>query len=252
MPVSYEVNPPKIDQNQKLVGNEVETILNKLLQRISEIKNYCKGIHITDSVLGIPRVPPITTSSFVRNQDHNLDITVSMRVIDKTITSITDLVNDAIVQNLNGILVLKGDVPVNSTVKNSTLIPSQVVKHCNELGFGKKIDLFLSLPSNLNFNKIQKKIDAEPKGFITQVIHSIDQVSRIVDALKPQGFKIIPIIMIPSEKNSKSAEFLKLDWSNYQDNVIDFVNEIHNIAGEVLVTSPNDFQKGKEILRQLS
>ena len=48
MPVSYEVNPPKIDQNQKLVGNEVETILNKLLQRISEIKNYCKGIHITD------------------------------------------------------------------------------------------------------------------------------------------------------------------------------------------------------------
>ena len=194
----------------------------------------------------------MTTSSFVRNQDHNLDITVSMRVIDKTITSITDLVNDAIVQNLNGVLVLKGDVPVNSTAKNSTLIPSQVVKHCNELGFGKKIDLFLSLPSNLNFNKIQKKIDAEPKGFITQVIHSIDQVSRIVDALKPQGFKIIPIIMIPSEKNSKSAEFLKLDWSNYQDNVIDFINEIHNVAGEVLVTSPNDFQKGKEILRQLS
>jgi len=252
MPVSYEVNPPKIDQNQKLIGNEVETKLNKLLLRISEIKNYCKGIHVTDSVLGISRVPPITTSSFVRNQNHNLDITVSMRVVDKTITSITDLVNDAIVQNLNGVLVLKGDVPTNSTTRDSGLVPSQVVKHCNELGFGKKIDLFLSLPSNLNFNKIQKKIDAEPKGFITQVIHSIDQVSRIVDALKPQGFKIIPIIMIPSEKNSKSAQFLKLDWSNYQDNVIDFINEIHNIAGEVLVTSPNDFQKGKEILRQLS
>ena len=63
-----------------------------------------------------------------------------MRVIDKTITSITDLVNDAIVQNLNGVLVLKGDVPTNSTTKDSELIPSQVVKHCNELGFGKKID----------------------------------------------------------------------------------------------------------------
>jgi len=223
MPISYEVNPPKIDQNQKLAGNEVKTILNKLLQRISEIKNHCKGIHVTDSVLGIPRVPPITTSSFVRNQDHNLDITVSMRIIDKTITSITDLVNDAIVQNLNGVLVLKGDPPMYSTTKNSTLIPSQVVKHFNELGFGKKIDFFLSLPSNPDFNKIQKKIDAEPKGFITQVIHSVDQVSRIVDTLTPQGFKIIPIIMIPSEKNSKSAEFLKLDWSNYQDNVIDFI-----------------------------
>jgi len=174
-----------------------------------------------------------------------------MRVIDKTITSITDLVNDAIVQNLNGVLVLKGDPAAHSTAKNSALVPSQVVKHFNELGFGKKIDFFLSLPSNPNFNKIQKKIDAEPKGFITQVIHSTDQVSRIVDTLKPQGFRIIPIIMIPSEKNSKSAKFLKLDWSNYQDNVIGFINEIHNIAGEVLVTSPNDFQKGKDILKQL-
>ncbi len=251
MPVSYEVNPPKIDQNQKLAGNEVKTILNKLLQRISEIKNHCKGIHVTDSVLGIPRVPPITTSSFVRNQDHNLDITVSMRVIDKTITSITDLVNDAIVQNLNGVLVLKGDPPVHSTAKNSTLIPSQVVKHLKDSGFAEKIDLYLSLPSKPNFAKIQKKIDVKPKGFITQVIASEDQVTNIVDALKAHSFRIIPIVLFPSQKNLKSAEFLKLDWSNYKDNVLDFIKNVHNITADVLITSPNDFNGVRMTLRKL-
>ena len=49
------------------------------------------------------------------------------------------------------------------------------------MGFDKKIDLFLSLPSNPDFEKIQKKIDAEPTGFITQVIHSVEQVSKISD-----------------------------------------------------------------------
>ena len=93
------------------------------------------------------------------------------------------------------------------------------MKYFKELGFDKKMDLYLSLPSNPNFNKIQKKIEAEPTGFITQVIQSIDEVSRIADNLKPKGFKIIPCVLLPSEKNAKSANLLELNWSEYQNSV---------------------------------
>ena len=113
------------------------------------------------------------------------------------------------------------------------------------------MDIFRSLPNNPDFNKIQKKIEAEPTGFITQVIHSIEEVSRISDKLKPDGFKIIPCVLLPSEKNAKSAQFLKLDWSDYKENTLDFINEIHEITGDVLITSPNDFTYAKEILSKL-
>ena len=158
--------------------------------------------------------------------------------------------SDAVTGGLNGVLVLKGD-PSKNEVKESGLIPSQTVKHFKELGFGKKIDLYLSLPSNPNFDKIQKKIDAEPTGFVTQVIHSIEEVSRIVDKLKPIGFRIIPCVLLPSEKNEKSAKFLNLDWSSYSDSAVDFVKKVNKIAGEVLITSPNDFAYAKEVLSKL-
>jgi homocysteine S-methyltransferase len=72
-----------------------------------------------------------------------------------------------------------------------------------------------------------------------------------VDNLKPKGFKIIPCVLLPSEKNAKSAQFLKLDWSEYKNTVEDFINQVHQMAGEVLITSPNDFNYAKEILAKL-
>jgi homocysteine S-methyltransferase len=125
------------------------------------------------------------------------------------------------------------------------------VKYFKELGFDKKMDLYLSLPSNPDFNKIQKKIDAEPTGFITQVIQSIDEVSRITDNLKSKGFRIIPCVLLPSEKNAKSAELLQLNWSEYKNSVQDFIKQVHQIAGDVLITSPNDFNFAREVLSSL-
>ncbi|MFB5645741.1 MAG: 5,10-methenyltetrahydrofolate synthetase, partial [Nitrosopumilaceae archaeon] len=99
-----------------------------------------------------------------------------------------------------------------------------------------------------NFEKIQKKIDAKPTGFITQVIGSEEQVSKIVNHLKPQGFMIIPILLYPSKKNQKSADFLKLDWSNYQNRFLDFVRKVHDLCEDVLITSPSDFSGVKKEL----
>ena len=99
--------------------------------------------------------------------------------------------------------------------------------------------------------KFKKKIDAKPRGFFTQVIHSKDQIEKIASRLKPNGFKIIPCLLIPSQNNLKSAEFLKIDWSNYKENVVGFINEIHSITDDILITSPNDFKGAHETLSKL-
>jgi len=250
MTLRYEINPPKITQNSNLSQEDTLKLLDKVKLRVSEISTLCDGVHFTDSVLGIPRISPITTGTLIRKSDQKIEITVSLRVRDKNLTTLRQLMDDAVSGRLNGVLILKGDASPNEQ-KDSGLISSSTVKYFKELGFDKKIDIFLSLPSNPNFDKIQKKIDAEPTGFITQVIHSADEVSRIVDTLKPSGFKIIPCVLLPSEKNVKSAQFLKLDWSEYKNSIEDFIKQVHQIAGEVLITSPNDFNYAKEILGKL-
>ena len=250
MTLRYEINPPKINLVSSLSNQEIQNTLNLVKKRVSEISHHCKGIHFTDSVLGFPRISPIRTGELIRTTNEEIKITASLRVRDKVLSTLEQLMNDAVSSRLNGVLILKGD-PSPYERKDSGLIPSQVVKYFKELGFGKKIDIFLSLPSNPNFDKIQKKIEAEPTGFITQVIHSAEQVSRIVDKLKPLGFRIIPCVLLPSEKNVKSAKFLNLDWSEYKDSPTDFIKQIHKIAGDVLLTSPNDFAYAKEILEKI-
>ena len=250
MTLRYEINPPKIIPGSNLSNENIIKLLDKVKHRVSEISISCDGIHFTDSVLGIPRISPVTTGKLIRKLNQKIEITVSLRVRDKNLTELAKLMEDADSGGLDGVLILKGDASPDEQ-KDSGLIPSQVVKHFKELGYDKKLDLFLSLPSKPDFNKIQKKIEAEPTGFITQVIHSIDEVIRIVDKLKPCGFKIIPCILLPSEKNKKSAKLLQLDWSEYKNSVEDFIREVHNIAGDVLITSPNDFNSAKEILGKL-
>ena len=250
MTLRYEINPPKITPASNLSPEESLRLLDKVKNRVSEISNLCDGLHFTDSVLGIPRISPVTTGDLIRKINQKIEITVSLRVRDKNINILTQLMEDAVSSGLNGVLILKGDAASNEQ-SDSGLIPSKTVKYFKELGFDKKLDLYLSLPSNPNFEKIHKKIEAEPTGFITQVVHSINEVTRIADNLKPKGFKIIPCVLLPSEKNSKSAELLQLNWSEYKNSVSDFVKQVHEIAGDVLITSPNDFNLAKKILGSL-
>jgi len=140
----------------------------------------------------------------------------------------------------------------NTNKDKTNLVSSQVVTALNDKGFGEKLELFLSIPATPNFTKIQKKINAKPKGFFTQVVSSKDMVQRITDFLKPSGFRIIPCLLLPSEKNSKSAEFLKIDWSDYKNNFLEFAHQIHDLAGDILISSPNDFKGAHEILSKLA
>ncbi len=250
MTIIYEINPPKVIQDTILSHDQLAGSIEKLKERAAKIGQVSDGIHLTDSVLGIPRVSPITAGFFIRNSNNKIRITASIRVRDRNLTSITQTICDAILLNLNGVLVLKGDSPpVGPT--DSGLVPSDVVKQFNEQGFAKRIDMYLSISSNPDFEKMHKKIEAQPKGFVTQVINSIDQVTRMVDKLKPQGFRIIPCVLISSEKNLKSAQMLKLDWSEYNKDLVGFVKQVDKIAGNVLISSPNDFAGALEFLHRL-
>ncbi|MGI0040733.1 MAG: 5,10-methenyltetrahydrofolate synthetase [Nitrosopumilaceae archaeon] len=251
MTITYEINPPKVIQDTILSHEELQESVNRLKERAFSIRNVCHSIHVTDSVLGIPRISPITIGALIRNSNDAIELSVSVRVRDRNLTSLTQSICDAILLNLNGVLILKGDPPPAGP-KDSKLVPSEVVKQFNEQGFGKKIDLFLSLPSNPDFAKIHKKIEAQPRGFVTQVVSSLEQITRIVDKLKPQGFRIIPCILLPSEKNARSAKMLNLDWINYSNDVVGFIKEAQRIAGDVLLSSPNDFKGAFETLKKLS
>ncbi len=250
MTIIYELNPPKVIQDTVLSQKELQESVDKFKSKSVMVSKVCSGIHVTDSVLGVPRISPITAGFFVKNANNKIKISASVRVRDRNHTSVTQTVCDAILLNLNGILIIKGDPPLTGP-KDSRLVPSEVVKQFNEQGFGKKIDLYLSISSKPNFEKIHKKIEAQPKGFVTQVISSIDQVTIIVDKLKPQGFTVIPCVLLASDLNQKSAKMLNLDWSGYSKNTVEFVKKVHKIAGNVLLSSPNDFKGALNVLENL-
>lgn len=250
MTIIYELNPPKVIQGRILSHSELQESVGKFKSKSVEIGQVCDSIHVTDSVLGIPRISPITAGFFIKNSNDKIKISASVRVRDRNHTSLTQTVCDAILLNLNGVLIVKGDPPPTGP-KDSRLVPSEVVKQFNEQGFGEKIDLYLSISGNPNFDKIHKKIEAQPRGFVTQVISSIDQVTKIVDKLKPQGFRIIPCILLASGLNQKSAQMLGLDWSGYSKNMAGFVKEVHKIAGDVLLSSPNDFRGALDVLHKI-
>lgn len=250
MAIRFEANPPRVIEDSKVSKDLLRHSFLKFEEKIKEISKYVDYIHITDSVLGIPRISPISVGAKVRSTNNSINMTTSLRVRDRNLTSITQFVSDATLLDFKGVLILKGDSPpVGPT--DSGIVPSDMIKYLNDVGFGKNIELYLSISNKPDFTKIQKKIDAEPFGFMTQVIHTKDEVIKLVDNLKPQGFKVIPIVLFPSEKNRKAADFLKLDWSGYGEDFKEFIKDVQKLAGEVLITSPGDYSGVKKFFETL-
>jgi len=242
MTIRYEANPPKI-----LPDININESILKFIERIKKISNKCDSIHITENVLGFQRVSPVEVGKIIKKEIPNLPITVSLRVRDKTEKEILEFVEKCITIGFSGILILMGD-PSQTGKEDSGQIPSAVINNLRKQGVDSKIDLYLSISNKPNFTKIGKKIQAKPKGFMTQVVQNIEQVQNLSDNLK--GFKIIPIILFPSEKNEKSAKFLNLDLASYSQTFDEFVKRVHEITEDVLITSPNDFKGLNEFLEK--
>ena len=82
MTIRYEINPPKT--------SDPTSRIELLDTRIERISNFCDGIHVTDSVLGVERISPLIIGAEIKQKYPQLNVTISLRVIDKTILQITD------------------------------------------------------------------------------------------------------------------------------------------------------------------
>ena len=244
MTIRYEANPPKI-----LPDADTNESILKFIDKIKMISKKCDAIHLTENVLGFQRVSPIEVGKIIRKEIPNLPITVSLRVRDKSEKEISEFVDNCIAIGFSGILVLMGD-PSQSGKQDSGQIPSTVVKKLREQGLDSKIDLYLSISNKPNFSKIGKKLESKPKGFMTQVIQNIEQVKILSNNLK--GFSVIPILLYPSPKNEKSAKFLNLDLASYSQEFEELLDKTQKITGDVLITSPSDFNGLNEFLEKLS
>jgi 5,10-methylenetetrahydrofolate reductase len=244
MTIRYEANPPKI-----LPDIDTDESITKFIERIKKISKKCDAIHLTENVLGFQRVSPIKIGEIIKKENPNLPITVSLRVRDKSEKEIFEFVEKCVSIGFSGVLVLMGD-PSQTGKQDSGMIPSATVKKLREQGLDSKIDLYLSISNKPNFSKIGKKLDANPKGFMTQVIQNIEQVQNLSNNLK--GFSIIPILLYPSSKNEKSAKFLNLDLMSYSEEFEELLKKTHEITGDVLITSPNDFTGLNEFLGKSS
>ena len=244
MTIRYEANPPKI-----LSGVDTDESVQKFVKRIQTVADKCDAIHLTENVLGHQRVSPIKVGEIIKREIPDLAITASLRVRDKNEDEISRFVEECIRINFSGILVLMGD-PSQTGKQDSGQIPSSVIKRLKDEGYDSKIDLYLSISNRPNLEKMQRKLETNPKGFITQVVQNIQQVRDLSENLKE--FKVIPIVLFPSKKNKRSAEFLKLDLDTYNKKFEEFVKDIHDITGDIIITSPNDFSGVNEFLERLS
>jgi 5,10-methylenetetrahydrofolate reductase len=251
MRIIYELNPPKIVKEDYFDLLRLNQEMQCLIGRASSLNGFVDGIHLTDSVLGMPRVSSVTAANYIKRSGNSLNLSCSLRVRDRNLTSTSQFACDAILMGVKSLLILIGDEPPDGP-KDSGLKPSDVLKVLHSRKYDTVVDLNLSIPNKIkNRSSIQKKIEARPHAFITQSIVSLSDLGEIVDIAKPSGIEVVACIMAPSEKNKSSAIMIGLNWKEYEKNPIDFIREAGKIANEVLITSPNSFTSGIDVLKEL-
>jgi len=251
MKITFELNPPKILKDQRFDLTLLNQEIQKFTRRASELVDLVNGIHLTDSVLGIPRISSVNAANLIKRTGNPLNISCSVRARDRNYISICQFVSDAILIGVKGVLVLMGDDPLDGS-KYSGLQPSGVLEILNYEKYNSAIDLYLTIPAKItSLSSIKKKIDAKPSALVTQSIASLAELGEIVDIAKSHKIPVVACIMVPSKNNQISADRIGLDWIEYQNNAIDFIREAGELAGEVLLTSPNSFKSGVELLETL-
>ncbi len=253
MKLKYELNPPKIEVNGLINLPSLRERMNGFQKRAELLDGLVDGIHLTDSVLGIPRISGIVAAGHL-NMNRKLDsipVTCSLRIRDRSFLSICQFVADALLVGIKGVLLVAGDGSSDSA-KYSVTRPSEIVLALRNMRYNENIELDLAIPNRIGKSSlIQRKIDVKPNAFITQSIDSLEALRSIVDLSHQNKIKIIACIMIPCEKNEPSAKIIGLNWADYKDTPIDFIKEAGRLADEILLTSPNNFNAGLQLLEQL-
>jgi hypothetical protein len=238
MKITFELNPPKILKDQRFDLVLLNQEIQKFTKRASELVDLVNGIHLTDSVLGIPRISSVTAANLIKRTGNPLNLSCSVRARDRNYISICQFVSDAILIGVKGVLVLMGDDPVGGSI-DLGLKPSSVLKMLNYENYNSVIDFYLTIPAKIK----------GPSSI--QTIASLAELGDIVDLARSHNIPVVACIMVPSNNNQMSAEMIGLDWKEYENNAVDFIMEAGNLANEVLLTSPNSFRSGVELLERL-
>ncbi|HEY7777147.1 MAG TPA: methylenetetrahydrofolate reductase [Nitrososphaeraceae archaeon] len=249
--VIYEMNPPKVLYNNyfdnKIIGKNIDLFLSRT-KRISE---YVDGIHLTDNVLGIPRVSSLMIVSMLKKMGISIPISCTCRLYDKNLISVLQFVTDSIIAGVYSILILRGDEPIIGN-KIIDIPATKIIKTLSSHNFNNFIKLDLSFPSKIeNSTKIKNKLEARPRAFVTQSISSIENLKAIVELSRRYAIDVIPCIMCPSKRNEISAKNIGLDWGAYVKEPEKFIYEAANLTNKVLLCSPNSFEDGFDLVKKI-
>lgn len=253
MKVAYELNPPRIARDGRFDQKRLEKSMDALRERTLLLRRYADGVHLTDSVLGVPRVSGIAAAAHIRKAAGDLKVSCSLRTSDRNVITLSQAAVDAVMARVDSLLLLLGDAPADG--RASGLKPSQALAILHDLGFDRKVKLDLSFPKKIYDRwspAMQAKLAARPRSFVTQSISSLSDLADIVDLAKQNNIRVTACIMVPSEKNAESAKMIGLDWSGYAKEPVEFVRTAGRLAGSVLITSPCSFQAGIDLLKELS
>lgn len=252
--VAYELNPPKIVKGERFDLGQLKDNIQEMINRALQLRGLVSALHLTDSVLGIPRLSSITAARYIKEHiGGEVRLSCSIRVRDRNFPSLCQTVSDAILIGAESVLILMGDEPADK-LGDSGLRPSTAVRMLKKEGYGLNIKLDLSFPAKVKdklAQSIKNKLDVTPHSLVTQSISSLSDLGEIADLAKPYGIKVTAVLMVPSEKNRQSASLIGLDWSEYESNPVDFIRQAAKMADGVLLTSPNSFASGLQLLRQL-
>ena len=65
MRITYELNPPKIVKGDYFDLLRLNQEMQYLIGKTSSLNGFVDGIHLTDSVLGMPRVSSVTATEYI-------------------------------------------------------------------------------------------------------------------------------------------------------------------------------------------
>ena len=243
MAIVYEVNPPRVED-----GQDVRTQLESMADRLGNVIKVADGLLVTDGVLGTRRIGALDACAEIISRKARTDVMMSMRTRDRSIGRIGDDIAAAARTGVSGVLLVRGDPPQYEGAHDSGLYPGAVLAGLRAESSTCGLRMLLSLPTVPDAARTQKKLAARPDGFVTQVIASAAQATKIVTEMRAHSVGVMPCVMIPSPKNAASARTLGLDWSSYEGDASAFVRHVHEIAGNVLVTSPRDRAMAESVI----
>ncbi len=242
--LAYELNPPAVLGAGPPRNGIVRADIKLFLDRVEQISLHVDSLHLTDSVLGTPRISSVCAAALIKDKvRHSLRLVCNLRTCDHSLNGIVQMVGEAHALGVKGIALVRGDLPMHGVPLRND--PVKVLSYLREIGFqGDEIKLYLTTSPDATPSSLALKLRAKPDGFVTKTITSIESFERLSDYLMSRGMEVMAPILVPSEKNRLPAKLVGLDWASYSDDVVSFVRRVGRKASEVVLSSPNHFASG--------